>query len=136
MDILLALRPKNMTVQEVARSSTGQELTTYIFNGTEYTHIGSWPPVHVPGFHVPIASAKIHGTNEDVTDKVRRFAGPRHMVNEETLRYALGTWSWTFVVKIGRGIFVKTQPMLVVPFRVPTIVVTDVLGQVSIFCAR
>lgn len=136
MDILLALRPKNMTVQEEARTSTGQKLTTYIFGGVEYTHIGSWPPVHVPGFHVPIASAKVHGTNEDVTDRVRRFAGPRHIVTPETLRHALGTWSWTFVLKFGRGLSVQTQPMLVLPARVPTVVVTDVLGQVSIFCAR
>jgi hypothetical protein len=136
MDILLALRPKNMTVQEEARTSTGQKLTTYIFGGVEYTHIGSWPPVHVPGFHVPIASAKVHGTNEDVTDRVRRFAGPRHIVTPETLRHALGTWSWTFSLKFGHGLSVQTQPMLVLPARVPTVVVTDVLGQVSIFCAR
>jgi hypothetical protein len=133
MDILLALRPKNMTVQEVTCSSTGQKLTTYVFNGTEFTHIGSWPPVHVPGFHVPIASAKIHGTNEDVTDKVRRFAGPRHIVTPETLRHALGTWSWTFDLNYGGRLSIKSRPVLIVPSRLPTVVVTDVLGQVSIF---
>ena len=136
MDILLALRPKNMTVQEVARSSTGQQLTTYIFNGIEYTHIGSWPPVHVPGFHVPIASAKVHGTNEDVTDRVGRFAGPGHVVTHETLRHALGTWSWTLVVKFKRGLSIQTKPYLVLPDQIPTVVVTDILGQVSIFCAK
>lgn len=133
MDIVLALRPKNMTIREISRSSTGENMTTYVFGGIEYTHIGSWPPVHVPGFHVPIASAKVLGTNEDVTDRVRRFAGPRHVVNGDTLRYAFGTWSWTFDFKIGSGLSIQIQPYLRVPKKAPTVVVTDVLGQVSIF---
>lgn len=136
MNIVLALRPKNMTVRERSLSSTGEKLTTYVFGGVEYTHVGSWPPVHVPGFHVPIASAKVLGTNEDVTDRVRRFAGPRHVVTDDTLRYVFGTWSWTVDFKVGRGLSFRIQPYLRVPKVVPTVVVTDVLGQVSIFCAK
>lgn len=133
MDIVLALRPKNMTIREVARSSTGEQLTTYVFNSTEYTHVGSWPPVHVPGFHVPIASAKVLETDEDITAQVRRFAGPRHVVDIQTLRYALGRWSWTFGLSMTSRLSLKTTPYLRVPDIAPKIVVTDVLGQVSIF---
>lgn len=133
MDIVLALRPKNMTIRERSRSSTGELLTTYVFGGVEYTHIGSWPPVHVPGFHVPIASAKVLGTNEDVTDRVRRFAGPRHVVTDNTLRYAFGTWSWTVDFRAGSKFSFRIRPYLRVPTVAPTVVVTDVLGQVSIF---
>lgn len=133
MDIVLALRPKNMTIRELARSNTGEKLTTYIFNSTEYTHVGSWPPVHVPGFHVPIASAKVLETDEDITAQVRRFAGPRHVVDIKTLRYALGTWSWTLGTSLTSRLSLKTVPYLMVPDAVPKIVVTDVLGQISIF---
>lgn len=126
-----------MTIREVVTSSTGEQVTTYIFNNMEYTHVGSWPPIHVPGFHVPIATVKIIDTNEDITDQVRRFAGPRHIVTNDILRYAMGTWSWTYMFRIkGFGISFSTEPRLIVPDKCPEIVVTNILGQASIFWAK
>jgi len=126
-----------MTIREVASSSTGERVTTYIFNNIEYTHIGSWPPAHIPGFHVPIASVKIMNTNKDITAQVKRFAGPRHVVTNDIIRYAMGRWTWTLVCRARNlGLSLSTQSHLVVPENVPTVVVTDVLGQASIFWAK
>jgi hypothetical protein len=137
MNVVLACRPKNMTIREVATSTTGEKITTYIFNSLEYTHVGSWPPLHVPGFHVPIATVKIVDTNEDITAQVKRFAGPGHIVTNDILRYAMGTWSWIFVFRTkSLGISVSTKPKLVVPDRCPAIAVTNILGQTSIFWAK
>ena len=35
-----------------------------------------------------------------------------------------------------RGLSVQTKPYLVLLSQIPTVVVTDILGQVSIFCAK
>jgi hypothetical protein len=138
MDIIVALTPKNMTVRETAR--VGDTIaTTYVFNNTEYTHVGEWPPVlSTPGFHVPIATAEIIETNQDITASLRRFAGPRRIVTLDTVRYALGQWSWR-VRAIFRGgrIRLETYPVLILPDTVPAVRVTNVLGQVSVVrCAR
>lgn len=126
-----------MSVREVAFSSTGERVTTYTFNNIEYTHVGSWPPVHVPGFHVPIASVKIVDTNKDITAQVKRFAGPRHVVTDDIIRYAMGRWSWTLELRAKRlGVSLSTRAYLVIPENVPAVVVTDVLGQASTFWAK
>lgn len=123
-----------MTIQEVGTSSLGERVTTYIFNNIEYSHVGQWPPVHVPGFHVPIATVTIIDTNEDVTAQVKRFAGPRHVVTRDIIRYALGTWSWTIACRVSSsGISFYTKPYLRVQSHVPTVRVINVLGQESIF---
>jgi hypothetical protein len=133
MDIIVALIPKNMTVRETAR--VGNTIaTTYIFNNKEYTHVGEWPPkATTPGFHVPIATAEVIETNRDITTSLRRFAGPRRIVTPDTVRYAVGRWSWRvrFMVRCGR-MSIETYPILILPDTVPAVRVTNVLGQVSI----
>lgn len=138
MDILVALQPKNMTIKEVASASTGELLTTYVFNRAEYTHVGSWPPIHTPGFHVPIASVRVADTGVDITRKVKRFAGPGHTVTRETLRYAMGTWYLIPTIQIKNfGVSIRTRAYMKVPDITPTVVITDVLGQTSMsFCAK
>jgi len=135
MDIIVALRPKNMTVRETASSSTGQQITTYIFNAQEYSHIGTWPPIREPGgFHVPIASAEVVETSEDITQAVRRFAGPRHVVTDEIVRYAIGTWIYYPSIEWSYGrIRIVWKPHIEVPDKIPHIRVTNVLGHVSFF---
>lgn len=141
MDIIAALTPKNMTVREVARVQGTDDVvaTTYVFNSKEYTHIGTWPPkLGMAGFHVPIATAEIIETNQDITRQLRRFAGPRHIVTPETVRHALGRWSWRFRIIIITGrVRLVTYPVFVVPETVPAVRITDVLGHVSVvFCAK
>ena len=139
MDILVALRPKNMEVRERALCSNGQDVTTYVFNGREYTHVGPWPPpMKAPaGFHVPIASAYTVDTGQDITYRIRRFAGPKHCVTQDTVRYALGTWSWRCRWSwSSSGVRCITVPYLKVPTLVSPVCITDVLGHVSVFCAR
>jgi hypothetical protein len=138
MDIIVALSPKNMTVRETAR--VGDTVaTTYVFNNTEYTHVGKWPPVlSASGFHVPIATAEIIDTNQDITSSLRRFAGPRRIVTADTVRYALGRWSWgvRVIFRDCRASF-ETYPILILPDTVPAVRVTNVLGQVSVVrCAK
>ena len=138
MDIIVALSPKNMTVRETAR--VGDTFaTTYVFNNTEYTHVGEWPPVlSTPGFHVPIATAEIIDTNQDITSSLRRFAGPRRIVTADTVRYALGRWSWGVrVIFRGCRASFETSPVLILQDTVPAVRVTNVLGQVSVVrCAK
>jgi hypothetical protein len=139
MEILVALRPKNMEVRERALSSIGEDVTTYVFNGREYTHVGSWPPSMKTSaeFHVPIASAYTVDTGHDITRRVRRFAGPKHRVTQETIRYALGSWSWRCQwTWSSSGIRCTTIPYLTIPSEVSPVCITDVLGHVSVFCAR
>ena len=134
MNVLIALRPKNMSIRERAMSSTGQPVTTYVFNGKEYTHIGVWPPCTVSiGFHVPIVSAYGVETGRNVTKHVKRFAGPRHCVSDESVRYALGTWSWRIQWRIWGC---STVPFLTVPEHVEPVCVIDALGHASVFCAK
>ena len=140
MDILLALVPKNMTVREVAdiEGSTLKAIT-YIFNSREYTHVGPWPMNNgASGFHVPIATAEIMDTNQDITTSLRRFAGPRHIVTEDTVRYAMGTWKLKPRVSLrGCSLRIVFVPVFVVPDHVPPVRVTTVLGHVSsVFCAK
>lgn len=133
MDIIIALSPKNMTVRETAQ--VGDAIaTTYVFNQNEYTHVGEWPPPPGrPGFHVPIATAEVIGTNQDITSSLRRFAGPRRVVTGETVRYALGRWSWRVRVVLCKGkLRIETYPVLILLDRVPPVRITNVLGQVSI----
>jgi hypothetical protein len=138
MDLIVALSPKNMTVRETAQ--VGDTIaTTYVFNGNEYTHIGEWPPPSsLPGFHVPIAAAEVIETSQDITASLRRFAGPRRIVTPDTIRYALGKWSLRVraTFRGGRARF-ETYPILILPDTVPSVRVTNVLGQVSVvFCAK
>jgi hypothetical protein len=138
MDIIVALTPKNMTVRETARAGD-TFATTYVFNGREYTHVGQWPPPPtLPGFHVPIASAEVIETNQDITESLVRFAGPRRIVTPETVRHALGQWSWGVRATLRAGrVGLETYPILNLPEKVPTVRVTNVLGQVSVvFCAK
>ena len=138
MDIIVALTPKNMTVRETAQ--VGNTIaTTYVFNSKEYTHVGEWPPkVSAPGFHVPIATAEVIETNQDITASLRRFAGPRRIVTADTVRYAVGRWSWRVRVMIRYGrVRVETYPVLILPDKIPAVRVTNVLGQVSVVrCAK
>ena len=60
-----------MTVREITRTRNGERVTTYVFGSKEYTHVGPWPPASLPGFHVPIATARVIETGEDVTQNVR-----------------------------------------------------------------
>jgi hypothetical protein len=139
MDIIAALTPKNMTVREVADVyKSKKKAYTYVFNRKEYTHVGAWPPPRgMSGFHVPIASAEVVDTNVDITHKIRRFAGPRHIITRDIVRYAMGTWSWRPVISFhGFCIRLSFRPVLTVPKAVPTIRITNVLGQVSLFCAK
>lgn len=137
MDILVALRPTNMSIREVASCNRNVPVTTYVFNNHEYTHVGTWPPVHVAGFHVPIATAEVIATQRDITRTLKRFAGPRHTVTPQVLQHALGTWTWRPHIRVrGGGISLVFEPFLVIPDDVPSIRVTDVLGHVSVFCAK
>ena len=140
MDIIVALSAKNMTVREVADiEGSHLKAITYVFNAREYTHIGTWPMDHgQSGFHVPIATAEIMDTNQDITDQLRRFAGPRHVITEDTVRYAMGTWTLKPRLKFkGFAARIVFLPVLKVPDTVPPVRVTTVLGQVSfVFCAK
>ena len=139
MDIIAALTPKNMTVREVADvDGSAHKAYTYVFNRCEYTHIGTWPPERgMSGFHVPIANAEIVHTNVDITHQLRRFAGPRHIITKNTVRYAMGTWSWRPVFSIvGFKLRVVMKPVLTIPDTFPAVRMTDVLGHVSVFCAK
>lgn len=138
MDILVALRPQNMSIRERAVSSTGQDIITYIFNGREYTHVGTWPPKHTAaGFNVPIASAYVVDTGQDVTNQVRRFAGPKHQLTDEKVRCALGTWSWRPQCTWSSTKFsMFMKPFLHIPESCSPVCVTNVLGHVSVFCAK
>lgn len=136
MDIIAALTPKNMTVREVAQvQGSTDKAYTYVFNRHEYTHVGTWPPERgISGFHVPIASAEIIRTNVDITRRLKRFAGPRHIITKDTVRYAMGTWSWVPKFSlVGFGLRLAMRPVLSVPDTLPTVRVTDVLGHVSVF---
>ena len=137
MDIIVALRPKNMSVREVAWTVDRRvRVTTYVFNGREYTHVGNWPPLlENGGFHVPIRKAWITVSGKDITQRLRRFAGPRHVVTQDTVRYAFGTWSWH--VRIAKYLKLETYPVFRIPDAFPDICVTDVLGHTSeIRCAK
>jgi hypothetical protein len=140
MDIILAMAPKNMTVREVADiEGSHLKAITYIFNSREYTHIGTWPMDHgKSGFHVPIATAEVMDTNQDITSSLRRFAGPRHVITEDTVRYAMGTWKLKPRLTLrGCAARVSLVPVFVVPTHVPAVRVTTVLGHVSsVFCAK
>jgi hypothetical protein len=134
MDIIAALAPKNMTVREVADiEGSHLKAITYVFNAREYTHVGTWPMNHgAPGFHVPIATAEIMDTNQDITDQLRRFAGPRNVINKDTVRYALGTWKLKPRVTFrGWSVRIVFVPVLVVPDQIPAVRVTSVLGHIS-----
>jgi hypothetical protein len=137
MDILLSLRPKNMTVVETAWiTNSNIQVTTYIFNGKEYTHVGSWPPRHASGsFHVPIHYAFIIDTGEDITHQLKRFAGPQNIVTQQTMSYAFGTWSWrVYMPKFFR---LETYPIFRFPDTFPPVCVIDILGHASVIrCAR
>ena len=134
------MAPKNMMVREVADvEGSHLKAITYIFNAREYTHIGTWPMDHgKSGFHVPIATAEIIETNQDITDQLRRFAGPRHIITEDIVRYAMGTWKLKPRVTLrGCRVRIVFVPVFVVPDHVPPVRVTTVLGHVSsVFCAR
>ena len=140
MDIILAMVPKNMTVREVADvEGSHLKAITYIFNAREYTHVGTWPMDHgASGFHVPIATAEVMDTNQDITTSLRRFAGPRRIITEDTVRYAMGTWKLKPRVTFrGWSVHIVFVPVLVVPDQVPAVRVTTVLGHVSsVFCAK
>lgn len=140
MDIITALTPKNMTVREVADvSGSADKAITYVFNSKEYTHVGQWPMSHgTSGFHVPIDTAEIIETNQDITRRLKRFAGPRHIVTCDTVRQAMSVWSWRPRLTIkGFSIRLTFVPVLIVPDDVPPVRITTVLGHVSsFFCAR
>jgi len=140
MDIILAMAPKNMTVREVADiEGSHLKAITYIFNAREYTHVGAWPMDHgKSGFHVPIATAEVMDTNQDITTSLRRFAGPRRIITEDTVRYAMGTWKLKPRVTFrGWSVHIVFVPVFVVPAHVPAVRITDVLGHVSsVFCAK
>ena len=139
MDIIVAMAPKNMTVREIAGiEGSHLKAITYVFNAREYTHVGTWPMDHgQSGFHVPIATAEIMDTNQDITEQLRRFAGPRHVITRDTIRYAMGTWKLKPRLSIkGFTVRVVFIPVLEVPNTVPAVRVTNVLGQVSVFCAK
>lgn len=133
----MSLRPKNMTVMEtawVAHSNT--RVTTYIFNGKEYTHVGSWPPQHSVGtFHVPIHYAFVIDSGKDITRQMKRFAGPQNTVSRTTVSYAFGTWSWrVYMPKLFR---LETYPIFHIPETFPPVCVIDILGHASVIrCAR
>jgi len=140
MDIIAALTPKNMTIREIAmvEGSTDKAIT-YVFNSKEYTHVGQWPMNHgTSGFHVPIETAEVMETNQDITKRLRRFAGPRHIVTRDTVRYAMSTWSWRPRITLkGFKLRVTFVPVLVLPTHLPSVRITTVLGHVSsFFCAR
>lgn len=140
MDIIAALTPKNMTVREIADvTDTSDKAFTYVFNSREYTHVGKWPMNHgTSGFHVPIETAEVIETNQDITKRLKRFAGPRNIIRRDTVRYAMGTWSWRpRITFTGFKIRMTFAPVLIVPTYVPPVRITNVLGHVSsFFCAK
>ena len=140
MDIIAALTPKNMTVREIADvTDTSDKAFTYVFNSREYTHVGQWPMNHgTSGFHVPIETAEVIETNQDITKRLKRFAGPRNIIRRDTVRYAMGTWSWRPRITLkGFKIRMTFVPVLIVPTYVPPVRITNVLGHVSsFFCAK
>jgi hypothetical protein len=140
MDIITALTPKNMTVREIADvEGTTDKAFTYVFNRKEYTHVGTWPMDHgMSGFHVPIETAEVIGTNQDITTRLRRFAGPRHIITGDVVRYAMGTWAWRPRMTLkGFRLRFSLVPVFVAPGHVAPIRITTVLGHVSsFFCAK
>jgi len=126
-----------MQIIDTYDTSSGEQVIKYLFNGKRYMHIGTWPPQYIPGFHVPIASAYVVDTGEDITRRVRQFAGPKHSITYEKIRYALSEWSWKVRWACGFGHFsCSLVPFLKIRKHTPTIVITDILGQVSTFSAK
>lgn len=126
-----------MKIVERATTPDGQPVTTYVFSGHEYTHVGAWPPVFLPGeFHVPIRIAEDEQAN-DVTRYVRRFAGPRHVVTDEILRWAFGTWSHRpRICLTHRSLRFTVQSVLTPCDTPPRVRVVNVLGHESSFGAK
>lgn len=126
-----------MDIVERASTRDGRPVTTYKFSGHEYTHVGSWPPIFLPGeFHIPLYKV-FDDEGNDVTRRVSRFAGPRHVVTDETLRWAFGRWSWKPRVCLTHRSLRCTFRSVLTPCDTPPPVrVINVLGQESSFGAK
>jgi hypothetical protein len=74
LDVWRFLKCNNWHIVETSEFTDGTKITTYVYNGRLYTHIGDEFPPRKTTFSLPIHSA--HVGKKNVTKLVKRFMGP------------------------------------------------------------
>lgn len=113
------------------------QVTTYKFGPHTYSHVGAWPPVFQPGiFSVPFKKV-LTDDGRDVTNVIKRYAGPRHVITDEVIACAFGTRKPVFkILFVGGGIRFTNEWRLIPHPSPPCIHVTTILDQSITFGAK
>lgn len=125
-----------MNILEVDQYKDSQ-VTTYKFGPHVYSHVGTWPPVFQPGiFSVPFKKV-VTDDGRDVTAKIKKYAGPRHVITDEVIACAFGYKLPVFkVLFVGGGIRFTHGWRLIPHPSPPCIHVITILDQSVTFGAK
>lgn len=137
-DVLQHMKPVNWTINSI-KNVCGTKIIRYFYNGKTYKYIGYHLPVSVArGFFAPIKKALWNG--KDVTERVIKFAGPRHDfygktpdLNKMFYKILNKKWIPTFSVHIGPGLHVSVtfHKETDVVSEPGTLEVTNIFGQTT-----
>lgn len=131
--LFMVFKPNNMTVLRQIEYSDGTRAWDYSFGSTIYRSVGVEPSEPQMGMFFPVLQALCEG--DDITSKFKRYAGPKCNHVPDT-GYILSTL--TPYIRLGtvRGKLRLQLGLAKKKGQSKDIVVTNILGQVSVFGAK